>query len=110
MTQFRILSLDGGGSWALIQVKALMKIYGAETTGRDVLRDFDLVVANSGGTITLGSLILDLPLSQVLEFFRDPAKRGQIFVPARLPKDLFAHITRFVAGIGPKYLTPAKLR
>ena len=30
---FRILSLDGGGVWAVVQVKALIKLYGADTTG-----------------------------------------------------------------------------
>ena len=44
---FRILSLDGGGTWALIQVKALMALYPAGTRGHTVLADFDLVGANS---------------------------------------------------------------
>lgn len=55
MAKFRILSLDGGGSWALIQVMALQAIYSENTTGHNVLKDFDLVAANSGGSITLGA-------------------------------------------------------
>jgi patatin-like phospholipase/acyl hydrolase len=56
---YRILSLDGGGTWALIQVKALIALYDNEpaTSGHDVLRDFDLVAANSGGSIFLGGLL-----------------------------------------------------
>src|SRR5882762_10523026 len=56
---FRILSLDGGGSWSLIQIMTLIDLYrsgGALLTGHHVLRDFDLVVANSGGSMILGGL------------------------------------------------------
>jgi uncharacterized protein len=45
---YRILSLDGGGSWALIEIRALMEIYG-DRSGREILSEFDLVAANSGG-------------------------------------------------------------
>lgn len=58
MAEFRILSLDGGGSWALIQVRALTAIFerllrkgAAGITGHDVLRHFDFAAANSGGTL-----------------------------------------------------------
>ena len=34
MNRYRILSLDGGGSWALIQVKALIELYGLDTPGQ----------------------------------------------------------------------------
>ena len=61
MADFRILSLDGGGSWALIQVKALIDLYsrtgdGKDVTGHDILRKFDLIAANSGGALTLAGL------------------------------------------------------
>jgi patatin-like phospholipase/acyl hydrolase len=32
---YRILSLDGGGTWALIQAKVLMDMYGADTEAKD---------------------------------------------------------------------------
>jgi hypothetical protein len=51
MDRYRILSLDGGGSWALIQVKALIELFGPDKPGREILQDFDLVAANSGGSI-----------------------------------------------------------
>ena len=60
MDRYRILSLDGGGSWALIQVKALIELFGPDKPGREVLQDFDLVAANSGGSIVLGCLVEDL--------------------------------------------------
>ena len=44
---YRILSLDGGGTWSLIQVKALIALYSKDTSGHAVLRAFDLVAADS---------------------------------------------------------------
>ena len=80
MPDFRILSLDGGGTWALIQVKALMAIYGPNKTGHQVLQDFDLVAANSGGSIVAGALACDFRLADILGYFKDAAWRDQIFV------------------------------
>ena len=39
---YRILSMDGGGSWALIEVRALIELYSESTTGHEVLADFDM--------------------------------------------------------------------
>lgn len=103
---YRILSLDGGGSWALIQVRTLIQLYGAGTTGHAVLSDFDLVAANSGGSIVLGGLVEDLPLGGLLAYFEDEAKRRSIFSPTKSWGD---HILQDVAGIGPKYSVKAKL-
>jgi uncharacterized protein len=36
---YRILSLDGGGTWALIQVNALIALYTENTPGQTVLQD-----------------------------------------------------------------------
>jgi len=80
MTRYRILSLDGGGSWALIQVMALIDLYGGNATGHEVLREFDLVAANSGGSIVLGGLVEDMKLSDLLGFFLSEEKRKSIFV------------------------------
>ena len=77
--KYRVLTLDGGGSWALIQVKALMKLFGDEATGHQVLGAFDLVAANSGGSIVLGCLIEDFPLKKILRFFFDERQRRAIF-------------------------------
>lgn len=100
----RILSLDGGGSWALIQVRALMKLYGDKATGYDVLRDFDLVAANSGGSIVAGALACGWPLQQASDFFHDEAARKTIFVE----KPFFDRLPEEIIDLGPKYGTGDK--
>ena len=113
MANFRILSLDGGGSWALIQVRTLIDLYsqrgdGTDVTGHQILRKFDLIAANSGGAITLGGLTLNLTLDQLLNLFMGEKRRKQIFVAASFFEDPIAHLTG-LAGIGPKYSARAKL-
>lgn len=66
---YPILSLDGGGTWAVLQVMALQEIFGAEASGHDVLANFKLVAANSGGSITLGGLIENKTLKQLRDDF-----------------------------------------
>ena len=83
MAKYQILSLDGGGAWALIQVRALAAFYGEAAKGHDILADFDLVAANSGGSIVAAGLAEDLSLAQILDYFKDKAKRRAIF--AALP-------------------------
>lgn len=112
MPDFKILSLDGGSTWALIQVKALIDLYstagdGGDVTGHQILKKFDLIAANSGGTLTLGGLILDWPLSKLQDIFRSAAMRDQIFVKADFCDDPIAHITN-IFGFGPKYSTKGK--
>lgn len=79
MTRHRILSLDGGGAWALIQVRALINLYGLSARGHDVLAEFDLAASNSGGSLVLGGLLMDLTLEELLRLFLDQAKRRSIF-------------------------------
>jgi len=106
MDRYRILSLDGGGSWALIQVKALIELFGPDKPGREILRDFDLVAANSGGSIVLGCLVEDLSLSEILAFFNDEAQRKSIFSKSDSLVDRTLHD---IAGLGPKYSQKNKL-
>ena len=100
---YRILSLDGGGAWALIEARTLAALYGADTTGHDVLRQFDLVAANSGGSLVMAGLLEDLKLSDLLDLFMDEAKRRAIFSPTQSGNPLSAF------GLGPKYSAAAKL-
>ena len=79
--KYQILSLDGGGSWALIQVKVLIDLFGANTKGHEVLRQFDLVAANSGGSIVAAGLIENYSLQEILNFFEDEKIRTSIFAP-----------------------------
>jgi uncharacterized protein len=80
MANYRVLSLDGGGSWALIEAMALIDLYGGETTGHELLRQFDLAVANSGGSIVLGCLVENMKLNDILDFFLSLEKRRSVFV------------------------------
>ncbi len=105
MQPFRILSLDGGGSWALIEVKALMALYGAHTGGHEILSHFDLAAANSGGSIVLGCLIEDFTLQQTLDFFNDERQRSSVFSKT----DWFDRELNKLIGIGPKYSAAQKL-
>jgi len=75
---FKILSLDGGGSWALIQARVLKDIYG-DISGHEVLRKFDLAIANSGGSLVLASLCNDMRLSAIIDVFENQQKRQQVF-------------------------------
>jgi uncharacterized protein len=101
--RYRILSLDGGGSWALIEVRALLALYG-DISGHDVLAKFDLVVSNSGGSIVSAALAGGWKLSEILGLFTDAARRTQIFVA--LP--WYDEVGR-VIGLGPKYSTNGKI-
>ncbi len=106
---FRILSLDGGGAWALIQVRALQKLYGADAHGHDVLKDFQLVAANSGGSLVLGGLIENLTLRQIDNLFQNQARRSSIFSPLGFLSGLRYRVLEKFSGVGPKYSTIQKL-
>src|SRR5438132_11403996 len=87
---YRILSLDGGGTWALLQVMALQRIYEHDTSGHQVLKDFNLVAANGAGSITLAGLMLDMPLSKILqEWFLNEDVRRKVLAPSRLMHRFF---------------------
>lgn len=89
---FRILSLDGGGPWALLQAMALERLYPG-LDGHQILGRFDLAVANSGGSITLAGLIKGLPPAEIAGLFRERQWRERIFVrrlPWEFPGDLLA--------------------
>lgn len=76
---FRILSLDGGGSWALLQAMALERMFD-DADGHTILSHFDLAAANSGGSIVLAGLVKGLRPSAILAQFRTQALREKIFV------------------------------
>ncbi|WP_321922135.1 patatin-like phospholipase family protein [Paraburkholderia guartelaensis] len=108
MPRFRILSLDGGGTWALIQVRALQEIYGPNKTGHEVLHNFDLVAANSGGSLVLGGLIENLPLSEILNLFLDATRRSSIFAPLGGLAGIGNKLLEDTLGLGPKYSASRK--
>ena len=102
----RVLSLDGGGAWALIEVRALIELYGDKASGHEVLRRFDLVAANSGGSLVLAGLVEDKTLGDILLLFNAESNRRALFSPTR---NLGDEALRKVTGIGPKYSAAAKL-
>jgi uncharacterized protein len=103
---YQVLSLDGGGAWALIQARALGVLYGAETAGHQLLANFDLVAANSGGSLVLAGLVENLSPAEIAQYFLDEQKRRSIFSPTTSIGDTALQAT---LGIGPKYSTAAKL-
>jgi hypothetical protein len=103
---YRILSMDGGGSWALIEIRALIELYSKTTTGHEVLADFDLAAANSGGSMVLGGLLEDMALQDLLGYYEDETMRRRLFSPTSHWGD---RLLRALTGIGPKYSTENKL-
>ncbi len=97
----RVLSLDGGGTWALVQARALADIFGESTPGPYILGCFDLVVANSGGSIVAAALACGKTPGEVAALFADATQRRAIF--AALP---WAPLRG--DGVLPKYSTVAK--
>jgi hypothetical protein len=103
---YRILTLDGGGTWALIEVHALIRLYDKSTKGHEVLKDFDLVAANSGGSLVLAGLIENLSLYDILQYFLDEHKRRAVFSATTNIGD---KILSDLIQLGPKYSATAKL-
>lgn len=107
---FNILSLDGGGSWAILQLLTLKDRYGS-VTGHEILKKFDLVIANSGGSIILAALAENWSLDDALLLFMDKKNRESIFSLNSF-KDRFFPVDylRFLGvGIGPKYSSTRKM-
>ena len=101
MATYRILSLDGGGTWALLQVMALQKIYEDDTEGHHVLKDFNLVAANGAGSVVLAGLMLNMRLNRILsDWFLNEELRRQVFAPSKFMHRWF--------GRGAKYSTKSK--
>jgi hypothetical protein len=106
--KYRILSLDGGGSWALLQVMALQKMYGLNRHSYEVLNDFDLIVANSGGSLVAAAMAEGKPLNDILNMFMNETDRLNVFYKLKVwERDPVYSILRFM-GIGPKYSTKKK--
>ena len=81
MERIAVLSLDGGGSFAGVLAVALGRLYGDDTPGREIIRSFDLVAANSGGSIVLAALCCNYTPRQVAGFYADAATVRQMYSP-----------------------------
>lgn len=101
---YKILSLDGGGSWSVIQARTLAHLYGSNTPGREILVRFRLVAANSGGSLVLAALALNLSPAQIVQLLDDYQLRNQIF--RSLP--WYRKWKQALLGMGPQYEAEAK--
>lgn len=84
MVKLKILSLDGGGSWVLLQSMALREIYKDTSIGTkcgDILNHFDVIVANSGGAMMLAAMIenYDKDIDEVTKLFLNESIRRSMF-------------------------------
>jgi len=101
---FSILSLDGGGTWALIQARVFEKMYGPDMGGHEILRKFDLVIANSGGSLVLSMLCANKTPKQIVETFNTVETLQQIF------KRKTVHSIPVLKDFLPNYETENKYR
>ncbi|MGV8877494.1 MAG: patatin-like phospholipase family protein [Sphingobacteriaceae bacterium] len=105
---FKILSMDGGGAWSLIQARVLMDIYG-DIPGHELLRQFDMVIANSGGSLVLASLCNDMKPSEIIEIFANKANREQVFSKLTFWEKLNRrNVFSLSSVLGPKYSAARK--
>lgn len=107
---YKILSLDGGGSWALIQAKVLLDLYG-DIRGHELLRQFDMAIANSGGALVLACLCNDMRINEIISVFEDKKKRSQVFSGLSFWEKLrWRNIASLTSILGPRYSTERKLK
>lgn len=69
---YKILSLDGGGSWAILQLLTLKERFKdeiPELNGHEILKRFDMIIANSGGSIVLCALAENWTIDKALSIF-----------------------------------------
>ncbi|GAL86546.1 hypothetical protein MYP_3776 [Sporocytophaga myxococcoides] len=111
----KILSLDGGGSWAVLQAMALREIYkdvkSVGTNCRNILNEFDIIAANSGGSLVLAGMIekADEDIDEVIKMFLDDKIRDKIFSKLTLADFSLERLTR-IFGVGPKYKARKKIK
>lgn len=101
-TPYRILSMDGGGTWSIIQIKALKHLFG-DLPGREILQKFDLVAANSGGSIVAAGLAENYRPSELEQFFKDPSILNSIYSKLNFRERRFLDRITRLGGIGPRY-------
>jgi uncharacterized protein len=114
MAKYRILSLDGGGSWCLIQVKCLRQLFSdtfgkQDPPGREVLGYFDLVVANSGGSLVAAAMAENYRLSEIEQIFHSEGVRKSIFSRLSIWERSLLNTLSRIVNLGPKYATVRKI-
>lgn len=80
MPTYNILTLDGGGSWAILEAMALGELYGYNTPGQQILNKFTLAASNSGGSIILAGLAVNFSPQDLIDRLNNQTLRNSIFV------------------------------
>ncbi len=108
----KILSLDGGGSWAILQAMALKETYKDKSTKcMDILNDFDVISANSGGSLMLAGMIeyADQDIQKVIDTFKNEMLRKQIFSKLKFGERTILEWLAKYKGVGPRYKAERKI-
>jgi uncharacterized protein len=100
--RYKILALDGGANWSLLQCMALDALYPG-VPGRRILERFNIVAASSGGSLVLAGLLKNQTPGEILATFDHPISPSSLFV--KLP--FFERLPSLI-GLGPKYNTAKK--
>jgi hypothetical protein len=114
----RILSLDGGGSWAILQAMALKEIYKdtyVTTNCGKILEQFDVVVANSGGSLMLAAMLVnkDKDIDEVIRLFNSESVRRSVFSALTFWErrewvEKLVALVPFLKSLKPKYKSSRK--
>ncbi len=100
---YQILSLDGGGSWAILQLLTLRDRFPGKS-GHEILREFDMVIANSGGSIVLAALAENWSIEKALTLFDERTIREKVFSRSSFWERFFPiDYLRLLIPFGPKY-------
>lgn len=103
MKTAQVLSLAGGGTWALVEARALMDLY-PDLTGHQILNQFDIAIANSGGALVLAGLAADLSPKQIYTYFSEQQYLQQLYIETEGLNELGSHL-----GIAPRWSSAGKL-
>ncbi len=105
---YKILSLDGGGSWSILQLLMLKEKHG-NITGHELLKQYDLVIANSGGSIVLAALCENYTIAQAQSLFDDGVFLNKVFSKNKFKERFFpTDYLGLFGSLGPKYSTKRK--
>lgn len=108
---YKILTLDGGGSWAILQLLTLKERYKhefPELMGHDILKQFDLIIANSGGSIVLAALAENWSIDKAISLFDDKEIRESIFSKNSFKESYWPVWLTKKFSLGPKYSAKRK--
>ena len=99
----KVLSLSGGGTWSLIETKALMSLY-PNMSGNQILDQFDIAIANSGGSIVLAGLAADMTPEEIYALYLDQSVINQLYTKTSGFESIFSSF-----GMAPRWSAAGKL-